>query len=168
MKTYALVAAYLLAIVLANLSVAAWGPSVTIVNAFLFIALDLSSRDALHEAWAGRGLLWKMAALIAGGSALSYALNRDAGPIALASCAAFGISAALDALVYSRLVGRPWWQRVNGSNVAGAAADSLIFPLLAFGWPPLWMVVLGQFLAKIAGGAIWAWVLPANDESAQP
>ena len=104
MKTPILVAAYLVAIVLANLSVAAWGPSVAIVNAFLFIALDLTSRDALHSAWRGRSLAWRMAALIATGSLLSYALNRSAGPIALASFVAFAVSAALDTLVYHFLL----------------------------------------------------------------
>ena len=159
MKTPILVAAYLVAIVLANLSVAAWGPGVAIVNAFLFIAMDLTSRDALHSAWQGRGLAWRMAALIAAGSLLSYALNRSAGPIALASFVAFAVSAALDMLVYHLLRERAYLLRVNGSNVVSAAADSLIFPALAFGLPLLWPIVLGQFVAKVAGGALWAWVL---------
>lgn len=159
MKTPILVTAYLVAIVLANLSVAAWGPGVAIVNAFLFIALDLTSRDALHSAWQGRGLAWKMAALIATGSLLSYALNRAAGPIALASFVAFAVSAALDTVAYHLLRERTHLLRVNGSNVVSAAADSLIFPALAFGLPLLWPIVLGQFAAKVAGGALWAWVL---------
>ena len=159
MKTPILVIAYLVAIVLANLSVAAWGPSVAIVNAFLFIALDLTSRDALHSAWQGRGLAWRMAALIGAGSVLSYALNRSAGPIALASFVAFAVSAALDMLVYHLLRERAYLLRVNGSNVVSAAADSLIFSALAFGLPLLWPIVLGQFVAKVAGGALWAWVL---------
>ena len=47
---------------------------------------------------------------------------------------------------------------MNGSNIVGAAADSLIFPTLAFGAFLPW-VVLGQFVAKVAGGALWALVL---------
>lgn len=42
---------YLIAIVAANLSVAYFGPQATIVNAFLLIGLDLSTRDKLHELW---------------------------------------------------------------------------------------------------------------------
>ena len=38
---------YLAAVVLANLSVAQWGPSVAIVNAFLYRP-DLTARDALR------------------------------------------------------------------------------------------------------------------------
>lgn len=166
MRPNLLIGLYLAAIAAANLSVAAFGPAASIVNALLLIALDLTARDRLHDAWAGRGIVHKMALLILAGSALSYALNRSAGPIALASCAAFGVSAALDALVYSRLRARPWWQRVNGSNLAGAAADSLIFPLLAFGWPPLWWVMLGQFVAKVAGGWLWSLMLRPRGEAA--
>lgn len=166
MRTYALIGMYLAAIVAANLSVTTFGPSVAVINAFVFIALDLTARDRLHEAWRGRSLVWKMAALIATGSALSYALNAAAGPIALASLVAFGASAALDALCYHLLRDRMYLVKVSGSNVVAAAADSLIFPFLAFGAFLPW-IVLGQFIAKVAGGAIWAWLLrPKERETA--
>lgn len=166
MQRNLLIGMYLAAIVAANLSVAAFGPAVTIVNAFVFIALDLTARDRLHEAWHGRGLLAKMGALILAGSALSYLLNANAGPIALASLVAFGASAGLDALCYQLLRGRAYLVKVNGSNVVSAAADSLIFPTLAFGALLPW-VVLGQFVAKVAGGAIWAWLLRPRHEAAR-
>lgn len=152
------IALYLAAIVAANLTVAAWGPGMTVVNALLFIGLDLTARDRLHDAWRGNGLAWKMAALIATGSALSWLLNRDAGPIALASFVAFACAAAVDTAAYHLLRHRTWWQRANGSNILSAAADSVIFPTLAFGaFLPL--VVAGQFAAKVAGGAIWSFAL---------
>ena len=56
---------YLVAIVLANLSVATFGPTVVIINAFLFIGLDLTARDQLHEAWRGNNLLIKMSVMMA-------------------------------------------------------------------------------------------------------
>ncbi len=149
---------YLLAAVLANLSVAIFGPSSTIANAFLFIGLDLTSRDKLHDAWGGKWLWPKMAALIATGSFISWLLNKDAGQIALASLVAFAASGAVDALTYQLLHRHPWLVRTNGSNVFSAAADSLIFPTLAFGsFMPL--IVLGQFAAKVAGGFLWALVI---------
>lgn len=152
------IALYLSAIVAANLLVAQFGPSVAILNAFLFIGLDLTARDKLHEAWRGRSLWPKMAALIATGSLLSWLINRDAGPIAVASFVAFAAAGAADALAYHLLRHRVWWQRVNGSNVLGALVDSLVFPYLAFGgWLPL--IVVGQFAAKVAGGAIWSVLL---------
>lgn len=149
---------YLAAVVAANLTVAAFGPSMTIVNAFLFIGLDLTSRDKLHDAWHGRGLWWKMALLIGTGSVLSWVLNRDAGQIALASFVAFALAGIADALTYHFLHGREYIVRVNGSNVISAAVDSLVFPTLAFG-ALLPAIVLGQFAAKVVGGAVWSWVL---------
>ena len=71
------VALYLVAIVLANLSVAAFGPSVVVFNAFLFIGLDLTARDQLHEAWRNDNLLPKMAALIATSSSFRRRASRD-------------------------------------------------------------------------------------------
>ncbi len=42
-----------------------------IVNAFLFIGLDLTARDRLHDVWRSNYLVPKMIALIAAGSILS-------------------------------------------------------------------------------------------------
>jgi hypothetical protein len=99
-----------------------------------------------------------MPALIISGSLLSFAINKDAGVIALASFWAFGIAASIDALIYQALRGKKYMVRVNASNVGGALADSIIFPILAFGgFLPL--ITLGQFLAKVFGGVVWAYGL---------
>lgn len=148
---------YLVAIVLANLTVAAFGPSMVIVNAFLFIGLDLTARDNLHDAWKGNRLVLKMSALIAAGSVLSWALNRDAAQIAMASFVAFALAAIVDAVVYHLLGNYPRWMRINGSNIPSALVDSLVFPTLAFG-AFLWPIVLGQFIAKVLGGFAWSMV----------
>jgi hypothetical protein len=153
-----LVLIYLAAIVLANLSVAYFGPASTIINAFLLIGLDLSARDALHERWHGKALWTKMFALIAVGSLISFALNAQAGPIALASLLAFLASGVVDALTYHALRRYSRLARMIGSNVPSAAVDSLVFPTVAFGGF-IWTIVVGQFLAKVVGGALWALVL---------
>lgn len=153
-----LIVLYLAAIVAANLTVAWFGPSVTIINAFLFIGLDLTARDRLHDAWRGSGLAWKMGLLIAAGGLLSYLLNRDAGPIAVASTVAFATAASVDAIVYHLLRARPFLIRANASNIPAAATDSLVFPTLAFGGFLPW-ITLGQFAAKVAGGFIWSLIL---------
>jgi hypothetical protein len=157
-KTVSYVALYLSAAVLANLTIAAFGPSMAIVVGFLFVGLDLTSRDGLHEAWRGRHLWPKMFILIAAGSFLSWLLNKDAGPIAIASLAAFGCAGLVDAVVYQFLHRAPWLVKANGSNVFSAAADSLVFPTIAFGGF-LPEIVLGQFVAKVAGGFVWAWII---------
>lgn len=147
---------YLFAIVAANLTIAAFGPAWSIVNAFLFIGLDLTARDRLHDAWHGRGLWRKMALLVATGSLLSYALNRNAGQIALASFVAFAAAGVVDTAAYQRLFHRHRLIRMNGSNIPAAGIDSILFPLLAFGWPPLIAIMAGQFAAKVFGGALWS------------
>jgi hypothetical protein len=157
-STVALVALYLAAIVAANLLIAAFGPSLTLVTAFFLIGLDITARDRLHESWRGRGLWLKMAALIATGSLVSWLLNRNAGPIALASFVAFAASSTVDALTYHALRRREWMVKVNASNIVSAAVDSAVFPTLAFGTLLPW-IVLGQFAAKVAGGALWAALL---------
>lgn len=155
---YSYVFLYLVAIVLANLTVAWFGPKMTIINAFLFIGLDLTARDYLHDAWHGRGLVWKMAGLIAAGSIITLVLNRNAGQIAVASFVAFSLAAITDAVIYHMLGKYPRWLRINGSNVPSAAVDSIVFPTLAFGgFLPL--ITLGQFAAKVLGGFIWSLIL---------
>ena len=153
-----LVIIYLVAIVLANLTLLLFGPTASIFNAFILIGLDLSLRDKLHDQWHGKNLWLKMLALICGGSAITVALNWDALPIAIASSVAFLASGIGDAVVYSRLRKFRFLVRANGSNVAGSALDSVIFPTMAFG---VFMpeIILGQFLAKIGGGAIWSFVI---------
>lgn len=151
---------YLGAIVAANLIITALGPSATIVTAFVFIGLDLTVRDHLHERWQNRGLAWKMGLLIAAGSMISYGLNRSAGPIALASFAAFAAAGTADAVIYHLLRDRTRFLKINGSNVVSSATDSLIFPTLAFG-QLMPLIVLGQFLAKVLGGAVWFFILSA-------
>ena len=46
--TIAAVFVYAAAMILANLSVATFGPWVSLINAFLLIGLDLALRDWLH------------------------------------------------------------------------------------------------------------------------
>lgn len=149
---------YLAAIVAANLIVTAFGPAVSVLTAFAFIGLNLSARDRLHREWQGSGLRWKMVALIAGGSLLSWLLNKDAAQIAVASSVAFAASEGVDAFIYHVLRDRGWLARANGSNGVSAAVDSFLFPALAFGGF-LPMIVAGQYAAKVFGGAIWAWLL---------
>ena len=149
---------YLVAIVVANLVLLWFGPVASIYNAFILIGLDLSLRDKLHDQWHHKNLWLKMLLLICGGSAITIALNWDALPIAFASATAFLVSGVGDALVYSGLRKHKFLVRSNGSNVAGSALDSVIFPTMAFG---VFMpeIILGQFLAKVCGGAVWSFIL---------
>jgi len=155
MKKYLPIAlfVYAAAMILANLSAATWGPKVTPINAFILIGLDLTMRDWLHV----RLKAWQMGLLIAGTGLLTYALNPTAGMIAVASSVAFTAAALVDWAAFTRMKGS-WLYRANGSNIAGAAVDSMLFPLIAFGAFMPWIVLM-QFAAKVAGGAMWAAVL---------
>jgi len=148
-----LVAGYLLAIVTANYLVTTYGPWISVYNAFFFIGLNITTRDYLHSIWQGARLKRNMFLLIATGSILSVFFN--AGWIAFASFVAFAASEGLDAIVYHQLGDYPRWFKVNGSNLPSALLDSILFPLIAFGWPLLWYISLGQFGAKVLGGAVW-------------
>ncbi|MCU7496964.1 MAG: VUT family protein [Ignavibacteria bacterium] len=155
---------YLFAVVLANMTVLWFGPISTPINAFFLIGLDLTLRDRLHEKWMGGNLWLKMFLLIAGGSVITYIINRNAGPIAMASVVSFAVAAFADAFIYSKLLRKSFMVKSNGSNLAGALMDSFLFPTIAFGHIMPW-VIMGQFLAKIGGGFIWSLMLNKHNRN---
>ena len=150
---YVAIAIYAAAMTVANLLVATFGPSVTPINAFVLIGLDLALRDWLHV----RLKVWQMGALIIATGGLTYMLNPAAGMIAIASASAFAAAAIVDWSVFAKVQGG-WLKRANASNVAGAAVDSLVFPTIAFG-ALMPHIVAMQFVAKVAGGAVWAYFI---------
>lgn len=145
---------YIIAINAANWLVFAFGPGITPLNAFLLIGLDLTLRDYMHE---HLGMM-KIVAISIFAGVSSYWLNPAGGQIAVASSVSLIMASLADAGVYQRLIRRTWFKKVNVSNAAGAAVDSVIFPLLAFGALLPW-VVAAQFVAKLAGGFVWSLVL---------
>jgi hypothetical protein len=149
---------YIATLVLANLLVAWLGPWFSPINAFVLIGLDLSLRDKLHEQWQNDRLILKMGGLIIVASVVSYLLNPTAGTIALASFVAFALSMIADSIAYHFLRHKSWVIRSNGSNIAGAAVDSIAFPTIAFGGLMLEIVAL-QFIAKLFGGGVWSFLL---------
>lgn len=153
---------YAVAMTCANLSIAAFGPWVSPINAFFLIGLDLALRDWLHV----RLRVWQMGALIAATGLLTYILNPSAQHIAIASAVSFALAALADWLTFTKLQGS-WLRRSMGSNVVGAAVDSLIFPTLAFG-ALMPSIVLTQFAAKVAGGAMWAALMNRFVKQEQP
>lgn len=158
MTTYIAAFLYVAAMLLANLLVSQFGPAISPVLAFFLIGFDLSMRDWLHV----RMRATQMIGLICVAGLLTYALNPAAGMIAIASAVAFTSAALVDWAAFAKLRGS-WLFRANGSNVAGAAVDSLIFPTLAFGALMPHIVAL-QFAAKVVGGSVWALILSRSQK----
>ena len=151
--TVTAICVYALAMTLANLSIMQFGPKVIPLNAFVLIGLDLALRDWLHV----RIKAWQMLLLIGCSGLITYALNPAAAHIAIASACAFTAASAADWAVFSAMRGS-WMTRANASNVVGAAVDSVVFPAMAFGGVAP-EIVVPMFLAKVAGGAVWALML---------
>jgi queuosine precursor transporter len=160
---------YLVAIVIANILILLYNPETVSMTlalvaetgiSFFLIGLDLSVRDKLHDYWKNRTLWPKMVTLIVSGSLITIIFNLEALQIAFASCSAFLLAGLTDTLIYQRLRKKRFLIRANGSNLGGAAVDSVVFPLVAFGFYPgvIW-IILGQFVAKVLGGALWAFVI---------
>lgn len=149
-----LIGAYIAAMVTANLLVWWLGPWFSPINAFLLIGLDLTLRDVMHD----RLSPWQLLAVVLAGGLLTWLLNPSVAHIAIASATAFTASALADWLAYTPLRNRPWMVRANGSNVVGAAVDSVLFPTLAFGTLMPGIIAL-QFGAKVFGGAAWSLIL---------
>lgn len=145
--------AYASAMTVANMLVATFGPSISPLNAFVFIGFDLALRDWLQI----KLQPMQMGALIIGTGLLTYALDQSTVMIATASAVSFIAAALIDWIVFTKIKGT-WLFRSNSSNVAGAMVDSLLFPTIAFGgFMP--EIVAMQFVAKIIGGAIWVYLL---------
>lgn len=147
------IAAYVLALVIANLTVAHFGPSVTPINAFCLIGLDLALRNFISLRLS-RG---NMALMILGAGLISYAVNPASGMIAVASCVAFTLASLVDWLVFNTVRGA-WLRRNFAGNSAGALIDSVVFPTLAFGALMPEIIVI-QFVAKVLGGTFWGLLL---------
>lgn len=152
---YVSIVIYAAAMTVANLSIATFGPWVSPINAFFLIGLDLTLRDWLHT----RITQKQMFALILASGGITYLANPSAQMIAIASAVAFTAAAVVDWAVFTKMTGQ-WIKRANVSNVAGAAVDSLIFPTIAFG-ALMPHIVLMQFVAKVAGGAVWSYIFNA-------
>ena len=149
---------FLFSIILANLSVAYFGPKAVIINAFILIGLDLTLRDKLHEQWHGKNLWMKMFGLIIASGIITYLLNQGAGRIAVASVSAFCGAMVIDLIVYQRLFKAKFLIKVNSSNVGSSITDSILFPTIAFGVFLPW-IIFGQIVAKIGGGFLWSLII---------
>jgi hypothetical protein len=156
---------YVSALIAANLLVSFIGPWFSVINSFMLIGLDLTLRDRLHDKWDGNP--FKIGALIVVAGAISYLLNPASSQIAIASVVAFTLSMVADSFVYQKLKNQTWEKRTTGSNLVGAAVDSITFPTIAFGGLMPEIVAM-QFISKVAGGFIWTKLIKHDKNASTP
>ena len=148
------VAAYLAAACAANVAVTLFGYAALPFTAAALIPFDLTARDVLHDRWHSNWLGVRMAALVASGSLLAWLLCNGSPAVCLASAVSFAVAGTVDTAAYALLSKAPKWHRMNASNIASSAADSLCFPLVAFGaFSPT--LAASQVALKVAGGVAW-------------
>jgi len=157
-KTNYIIAAYLAAIVTANLLVDNFGQAALIVTGFLLIPFDFVARDLLHDRWKGKNHIRRIALLVITGAGLTCLLNWQAANVALASVVAFSAGAAINTLVYDLMYHRGRFVRMVKSNALVSVIDSTIFPVIAFGFID-WRLSVMQVLIKTSGAAFWAYLI---------
>lgn len=150
------VALMLVAALAANLAVQHWGPSSTPWVALALIGCDLTARDGLHLSLSGLARWFAIGIAIALGSLLTYLVNQGAGPIALASVVAFAGSLTIDTIAFAATARFDAHRRVVISGALAAAADTLIFFGIAFGWGAVpFSLMAFQWSMKVTGTALW-------------
>jgi hypothetical protein len=155
---YLYIALYLLSVVAANISIAAYGPSALLFVSWVVIPFDLTLKDALQERWTGDGLVKKLGALVFAGSVLSALLSKGSAMVSLASFVAFAVAGTADGFVFHKMPKNKPLLRVNASNVIGALFDSWLFQAIAFGSAETGMV-FAQAASKSVGGFVWSLIL---------
>lgn len=163
----------------ANLVIATFGPWLLPVTAFVSVGISMVARDYLHDVWSGQpGGFWlRMFSMVVAAGALAWLVDANAGLVAIASALALTGSAIVDTAAFAWLIRSRWLIRSNGSNIFGSLADSIIFPLVAFGvagvggWQAFILLVLAQSATKAAGGLFWSlvirWTLNPDKRRAQ-
>lgn len=158
-----LVAAYLCVAIAANVTVYVFGQKALPFTALILIPFELTSRDELHSRWHTHGRLGmstRMFVLVCTGSALTMAVNMNATAVAFASAASFCIAGLIDTAVYELLFHHPKMVKINLSNVASSGADSVAFPIIAFGMAAYdWRLSVAQSMSKIIGGCVWSFII---------
>jgi hypothetical protein len=152
MKTPLIILLYLVALIVANLTISVFGENGFYVVGFLLIPIDMLLRDILHERWKDN-ISIRMGGLIALGGVLTWLLNTDTLIIGIASVSAFTASMVVNTWIYQRMFGSSRVTKMNVSNFFASIVDSSVFILIFFGFD--WKIILIQSLIKFSGGFIF-------------
>ncbi len=152
------ISVYLLALILANFIVLWLGKPGLVLTAFILIPFDFVMRAYFHETWKGKDLFINMFLLIASAGVLTYILNPDAKHIAIGSATAFICAQTTAGILYQALISKPYFVKVNGSDLAGILVDSVVFQWVAFHSLD-WGITWTQTVMKVLGGLAWYYII---------
>jgi len=96
----------------------------------LAFGVTFTERDRVHRF--GRKAVYTMILVAAALNVLESVFLGVSGRVILASFTAIILAEAADTEVYQRLIGRPWIQRVAGSNAVSIPIDTVLFTCIAF------------------------------------
>lgn len=143
-----MIVAYVAMFVAANVSVSVFGVWVTPINALVLIAGDMVVRDRIqHDCGARASILSCLLACI-----ITAIAMPDSGMIAVASFTSAMVACVGSASVF-RLRSGDFYSKSMPANIAAAAIDSVLFPLIAFD-AIMPGVTLAQFAAKTIGSTV--------------
>lgn len=163
-----LIAAYIAAVVIANIVTANWlpiqfdwlGQHWVVTWGTFFIAATFVLRDAVQVTFGRRTAYAAIGVALATNAAMSMHYNNLAWVVA-SSCLAFAISESLDTEVFTRLRGS-LGKRVAVSGLFGGTLDSIVFAVVGLSplttgivpWEFLWTTIVAQVVVKVAVSAI--------------
>lgn len=163
MTRYAIAALYCAVVLVANLTAGRFIPMPVfglLSVGTLFFGATFTLRDYAHQH--GRPFVYKMIAAAAVTSVVGAAITGTPLRIIAASFFTILLAESADTEVYQRLLGRPWMQRVMGSNAVSIPVDSVVFSVLAFaGAMPfidvigvIWGDIVAKFVIGLLVGAV--------------
>jgi hypothetical protein len=158
MRIKLLIFFYLISIICANLLVQHFGAYALWVSSFILIPFDFVTRCILHEKWKGNELISKLFLLTFLACVFTYAINKEAEDIALASIVGFTSAQVSAGIFYQLNKGKNFFFKVNISDLIAITFDSIFFQLIAFGCINI-LVTIGQIAVKFAGGLLWYYIL---------
>ena len=152
---------YIVAVLLANYTATWFFPlplfGMVSVGTLVF-GITFTQRDRVHAY--GRRRVYAMIFVAALGMVLESLFLGVPWRIILASFLAIVLSETADTEIYQHLLGRPWMQRVLGSNLVSIPLDSLLFNVAAFAgvFEPkmLTAIIFGEIVVKFSTGAVAA------------
>lgn len=124
----------------------------------ILFGVTFTARDYVHRL--GRAKVYIMIFVAALSSAVLVWIGATPYRIIIASITAIVISEGADTEIYQKLISKPWFVRVTGSNLLSVPLDTILFNLLSFFrvFPSniLISIIIGEIIVKYIIGLLVA------------